>query len=277
MRPDSETDTRNLTPDTSSNGSDMAQIGFLVYGVVAYVLFLLAIVYGIGFVADFDWVPKGINDGPHNTISKAITINVSLLALFAVQHNVMARPWFKRWWTRFVPEPIERSTFVAVASLLLLLLYWQWRPIPEVVWQVDSSILWWVLMGLYWAGWGIVFYSSFLIDHFELFGLKQVWQYFNGRPHASAPFSERSIYRWMRHPLMFGFVVAFWSAPTMTLSRLLFALVSTLWILIAIRIEEHDLADFLGEPYRDYRSRTSMLLPIARRRQSTSSVVSTDN
>ena len=120
----------------------MTRVLYLVYGVVAYLLFLAAIVYGIGFVADFDWVPKGINDGPPTTISTALAVNLSLLALFALQHNVMARPWFKRWWTRFVPEPIERSTFVAAASLLLLLLYWQWRPIPEIVWQVDHSILW---------------------------------------------------------------------------------------------------------------------------------------
>ena len=255
----------------------MARIVFLIYGIVAYLLFLVAIVYGIGFVADFDWVSKGINDGPPTTFATALAVNLSLLGLFAVQHNVMARPWFKRWWTRFVPEPIERSTYVAAASLILLILYWQWRPIREVVWQVDSSSFQWLLLGIYWAGWAIVFYSSFLIDHFELFGLKQVWQHYKGRPHVTAPFSERSIYRWMRHPLMFGFIVAFWSAPTMTLSRLLFALVSTLWILIAIRIEEHDLAEYLGEPYRDYRSRTPMLLPIPRRREATPSVTAADN
>ena len=255
----------------------MARTGFLIYGIVAYLLFLAAFVYAIGFVADYDWVPKGINDGPPTTIAMALAVNLSLLALFAVQHNLMARPWFKRWWTRFVPEPIERSTFVAAASLILLLLYWLWRPIPEVVWHVDNSIAQWLLGGFYWAGWAIVLYSSFLIDHFELFGLKQVWQHYNGRTLVSAPFSERSIYRWMRHPLMFGFIVAFWSAPTMTLSRLLFALVTTLWVLIAIRIEEHDLADALGEPYLDYRSRTSMLLPIPRQRKATPSAVAADN
>ena len=135
----------------------------------------------------------------------------------------------------------------------------------------------WLLLALYWSGWAIVLYSSFVIDHFELFGLKQVWQYYQDRPHVSASFSERSIYRWMRHPLMFGFILAFWSAPTMTLSRLLFALVSTLWILIAIRIEEHDLGELLGDPYRDYRLRTSMLLPIPRRREATPSVMTADN
>jgi protein-S-isoprenylcysteine O-methyltransferase Ste14 len=240
-------------------------------------LFLAAILYGIGFVADFDWVPKGINDGPHRSITIAVAINVALLGLFAVQHNLMARPWFKRWWTRFVPEPIERSTFVAAASLILLLLYWLWQPIPEMVWHVDSSIIRWLVLAIYFAGWAIVLYSSFLIDHFELFGLKQVWQHYQGRPLASAPFSERSIYRLVRHPLMFGFIVAFWAAPTMTLGRLLFAVVTTLWILIAIRIEEHDLGQLLGEPYLNYRSRTSMLLPIPRGRKAIPSAVSADN
>ena len=184
-----------------------------------------------------------------------------LLLLFAVQHNVMARPWFKDWWTQFVPRPIERSTYVAAASLILLLLYWQWRPMPEVVWHVDNAVGRGVLWVLYFAGWAIVFYSSFVIDHFELFGLKQVWLHFMGREPATAPFSERSIYRWVRHPLMLGFIVAFWSAPTMSQGRLLFAVVTTAWILIAIQIEERDLAAFLGEPYRGYRERTPMLVP----------------
>jgi protein-S-isoprenylcysteine O-methyltransferase Ste14 len=192
---------------------------------------------------------------------------VLLLLLFAVQHNVMARPWFKDWWTQFVPRPIERSTYVAAASLLLLLLYWQWRPMPDVVWHVDNSLCRGVLWILYFAGWAIVFYSSFVIDHFELFGLKQVWLHLMGREHRSAPFSERSLYRWVRHPLMLGFLIAFWSAPTMSQGRLLFAVVTTLWILIAIQIEERDIARFLGEPYRQYRERTPMLVPRMRSRR----------
>ncbi len=239
--------------------------GYLVYGIIAYLLFFAAILYGIGFVADLDIVPKGINDGPPTTITTALVINISLLLLFAVQHNVMARRWFKDRWTRLVPQPVERSTYVALASLILLLLYWQWRPIPEVVWNVDNKIGRIVLWFLHFAGWALVFISSFVIDHFELFGLKQVWHHYNGREQASAPFSERWLYRWVRHPLMLGFIIAFWAAPTMTLGRLLFALVNTIWILIAIQIEERDLARFLGEPYRDYRERTPMLLPLPRK------------
>jgi protein-S-isoprenylcysteine O-methyltransferase Ste14 len=242
----------------------MARVWFLAYGIVAYLLFFAAILYGIGFVGDLEVVPKGIDDGPSTTLVTAVIVNLLLLLLFAVQHNVMARPWFKDWWTRFVPPPIERSTYVAVASLILLLLYWQWRPIPDLVWQVDSATGRGVLWFLYFFGWALVFYSSFVIDHFELFGLKQVWRHFRGEENAPAPFSERSLYRWVRHPLMLGFIIAFWSAPTMTLGRLLFAGVTTLWILIAIQIEERDLTQFLGEPYREYRARTSMLVPLAR-------------
>jgi len=236
---------------------------FLLYGIVAYALFLAAIVYGIGFVGDL-WVPKGINDGLPGPIASAVTMDVLLLLLFALQHNVMARRWFKDWWTRFVPRPIERSTYVAVSSLILLFLYWQWRPMPEIVWQFDNRLTQAVLWALYFVGWALVFYSSFVIDHFELFGLKQVWTYYLRQEPRTALFSDRWIYGWVRHPLMLGFIIAFWSAPTMSLGRLLFAVVTTAWILVAIRIEERDLAAFLGEPYRDYQRRTSMLLPMRR-------------
>lgn len=238
------------------------RILFLLYGVVAYALFLVAIVYGIGFVGNI-WVPKGIDDGAQSSLLSAIVVNGSLLLLFAVQHNIMARPWFKEWWTRMVPRPIERSTFVALASLILLLLYWQWRPMPGTVWQVDNRIVAGVLWAVYFLGWGVVFFSSFVIDHFELFGLKQVWMHFLGREPATAAFSERSIYRWVRHPLMLGFILAFWSAATMSQGRLFFSVVTTAWILIAIRIEERDLATYLGSPYSDYRRRTPMLLPLS--------------
>jgi protein-S-isoprenylcysteine O-methyltransferase Ste14 len=191
----------------------------------------------------------------------AIVINLLLLLLFAVQHNVMARPWFKNWWTQCVPRPVERSTYVAAASLILLFLYWQWRPMPDVVWHVENSVGRGALWALYFAGWVTVFASSFVIDHFELFGLRQVWNHFIGRDPAPAPFSERLFYRWVRHPLMLGFIIAFWAAPTMSQGRLLFAAVTTIWIFIAIQIEERDLADFLGEPYLQYRQRTPMLLP----------------
>jgi protein-S-isoprenylcysteine O-methyltransferase Ste14 len=238
----------------------MQRLLYFIYGVLAYFLFFAAILYGIGFVANLG-VPKGIDDGEPTSLSASLALNVSLLLLFAVQHNVMARQWFKDWWTKFVPRPIERSTYVAAASLLLFLLYWQWRPMPEVVWDVDDDFGRGILWVLYFLGWVLVFYSSFVIDHFELFGLKQVWLHLKGREPSTAPFSERSLYRWVRHPLMLGFIVAFWSAPTMSQGRLLFAAVTTIWILIAIQIEERDLAEFLGEPYRHYRERTPMLVP----------------
>jgi protein-S-isoprenylcysteine O-methyltransferase Ste14 len=241
----------------------MTRTLFLLYGLVGYLLFLVAILYGIGFVGNL-WVPKGIDDGDVGPLTTAIVVDVLLLGLFAVQHNVMARPWFKARWTRLVPQPIERATFVAAASLLLLLLYWQWRPIPGVVWQIDNGVVRGVLWAIYFLGWGTVFFSSFLIDHFELFGLKQVWVNWRGEEHASAPFSERSLYRWVRHPLMVGFILAFWAAPTTSWGRLLFAVVTTAWILIAIQIEERDLAGILGEPYRQYRARTPMLIPLPR-------------
>jgi protein-S-isoprenylcysteine O-methyltransferase Ste14 len=238
----------------------MTRFAFLLYGLVAYLLFFAALLYAIGFVGNVV-VPKGIDDGVPTSLGAAVAIDVFLLALFAIQHNVMARPWFKEWWIRFVPQPIERSTFVAISSLLLMLLYWQWRPIPGIAWEFESGLVRGVLWALYIAGWVIVFYSSFVIDHFELFGLKQVYRHFRGLEDETAPFSERSLYRWVRHPLMLGFILAFWSAPTMSWGRLLFAAVTTVWILIAIKIEERDLASFLGEPYVRYRARTPMLVP----------------
>jgi protein-S-isoprenylcysteine O-methyltransferase Ste14 len=244
----------------------MSRVTYLLYGLLAYFLFFAAFLYAIGFVGNLI-VPKGIDGGEAALRSTAIAVNVSLLLLFAVQHNVMARPWFKDWWTQYVPRPVERSTYVAVASLILMLLYWQWRPMPDVVWHVDNPLGRGLLWTIFFAGWAIVLASSFVIDHFELFGLKQVWDNFRGQEPAVAPFSERSLYRWVRHPLMLGFIVAFWSAPTMSQGRLLFAVVTTLWILIAIQIEERDLVQILGEPYRRYRERTPMLLPSFRSRR----------
>ena len=239
----------------------MLRLIYLLYGLIAYVAFVAAFLYAVGFIADWG-VPKGISDGTAAPWTVAVPVDLLLLALFAVQHNVMARPRFKAWWTRFVPQPVERSTFVLVASLLLMVLYWQWRPMPGAVWQVDNPIgrgLLWTLCGL---GWATVLYSSTVIDHFELFGLRQVWMYFHGRQPEPPRFSERSIYRWVRHPLMLGFLVAFWSPPTMTVGGLLFAVVTTSWILLSLRLEERDLERYLGEPYREYRERTPMLIPV---------------
>jgi protein-S-isoprenylcysteine O-methyltransferase Ste14 len=252
---------------------------FLIYGVVAYLLFLVAILYGIAFIGNFaDEIFERIGsldrfifpymiDGPYSPfpIPQAVMINLFLLALFAVQHNVMARRWFKKWWTRLIPQPIERSTFVVAASLILILLYRYWRPIPDDVWNIENSVGRAAVWTLYGFGWLMVFYSSFVIDHFELFGLKQVYRHFRGLPAEITPFKERSLYRWVRHPLMLGFLIAFWAAPTMTMGRLLFALVCTVWIMFSILLEERDLVRYLGEPYRNYRGRTSMILPIPKR------------
>lgn len=238
----------------------MSRVAYLLYGLVAYLLFFAAILYGIGFVANLI-VPKGIDGGELAPLSIAIVVNLLLLLLFAIQHNIMARPWFKDWWTEYVPRPIERSTYVTASSLILLLLYWQWRPMPAIVWHVENSLGRCVLWIFYFTGWALVFASSFAIDHFELVGLRQVWNHFVGREPAPPAFSERFLYHWVRHPLMLGFIIAFWAAPTMSEGRLLFAAVTTIWILIAIQMEERDLAASLGDPYRQYRQRTPMLLP----------------
>jgi protein-S-isoprenylcysteine O-methyltransferase Ste14 len=238
-----------------------------LYGLVTYGLFLLTFLYAIGFVTNLA-VPKSIDTGVEGPIGQAILINVLLLGLFGLQHSVMARPAFKTWWTRIVPKPIERSTFVLATCVVLGLMYWQWRPITVVVWQVDHSAARAVLAGIGALGWVIVLYSTMLIDHFDLFGMRQVMLYLRNRPYTHHPFMERSLYRLIRHPLMLGFLIAFWSTPIMTGGRLLFAIVTTLYVLFAIQIEERDLVRLLGEDYRLYRQRTPMILPwIKGRRQ----------
>jgi protein-S-isoprenylcysteine O-methyltransferase Ste14 len=185
-----------------------------------------------------------------------------LLGLFAIQHSVMARPAFKRWWTRIVPPPIERSTYVLVSSLLLILLYWQWRPVPAAIWSIDNAIGRAVLGALFWAGWAIVLVSTFLIDHFDLFGLRQVWLYSRDKPYTPPAFVERGFYGFVRHPIMLGFIVAFWSTSNMTAGHLLFAVLTTAYACVAIQLEERDTARYLGATYDEYRRRVPMLLPI---------------
>jgi protein-S-isoprenylcysteine O-methyltransferase Ste14 len=235
----------------------------LGYGLLAYAAFLVSILYAIGFVSNVI-VPRSIDSGPAVPLGDAIAVNSLLLAVFAIQHTIMARPAFKAWWKKIVPEAAERSTFVLCAGLLLLLLFWQWRPMTPVVWQVDSRPVRLLLTALSLLGWGVVFYSTFLIDHFDLFGMRQVVLEFLGRPYVPRRFVERGLYRWMRHPLMAGFLVAFWSTGTMTLGHLLFCLLITAYILIGITLEERDLLRTLGEDYRRYRARTPMLLALPR-------------
>jgi len=238
----------------------MTRLLTLAYGVVCYLAFLAVFVYSIGFVGDIV-VPRSVDEGPSASTISALAVNVLLLGLFAVQHSVMARPAFKRWWTRFVPAAVERSTYVLVASAVLALLFWQWRPVPAVVWDVSwqpGRVLLWTL---FWLGWATVLVSTFLINHFDLFGLRQVYLAWRGRTYTALRFRTSMLYRAVRHPLMLGFLVAFWATPTMTAGHLLFAAATTVYILLALQLEERDLTADLGEQYRDYRSRVPMLIP----------------
>jgi protein-S-isoprenylcysteine O-methyltransferase Ste14 len=238
---------------------------YLVYGIISYFVFFAAILYLIGFVGGIV-VPKAIDNGPVEGAAGSAVINSLLFLLFALQHAIMARPWFKKKWTQIVPHAIERSTFVLIASLVLLLLYWQWRPIPGVVWSIENQAGRSLLHGLFAFGWVLVFYSTFCIDHFDLFGLRQVYLSLRKKPYTHPGFARPILYRMVRNPLMLGFVIAFWSAPTMSLGRLLFCGLATLYILAGIRLEERDLSALLGEDYRRYRAQTPMLFPWPRRR-----------
>jgi protein-S-isoprenylcysteine O-methyltransferase Ste14 len=238
------------------------------YGVVSYLFFLVAFCYAIAFVGGIV-VPRTVDHGIDGaSLGVALLINTLLLLLFAIQHSVMARPAFKRWWTRFVPQVIERSTYVLLASLVLLLLYWQWRTIPGVVWQVDQPAARVALWTLYAAGWATVLAATFMINHFELFGLRQVFAAWRGSVSAETGFQATLLYRLVRHPLMLGFLVAFWATPVMTVGHLLFAIGTTGYILIALQLEERDLIAELGDSYRVYRDTVPMLVPGVRKRQS---------
>jgi protein-S-isoprenylcysteine O-methyltransferase Ste14 len=255
--------TTTMSYPTTRLGSRTAaasRAAILLYGVAAYVGFLAVFLYTIGFVGGFV-VPKHIENGRLVDPLSAIFVDVVLLALFALQHSVMARPAFKRWWTQIIPPAAERSTFVLAASALLALIVWQWRPLPGIVWAVQNPIGVALLNALYFFGWGIVLYATVLIDHFELFGLRQSINHFLGRPTEPPQFTERSLYRVVRHPLMLGFLIAFWAAPVMSLGRLLFAAVITAWVLVAIRIEESTLVEVHGEQYESYRRRVPAFLP----------------
>ena len=236
----------------------------LAYGIVSYVVFLVSLLYSIGFVGNLV-VPKTIDSGLAGPASEALLVDVLLLLAFAIPHSVMARAGFKRWWTRVVPESLERSTYVLVSSLLLLLLFWGWRPIPGVVWQTENAIAVAVLWSLFWLGWALVLYSSFAIDHFDLFGLRQVWLRFRGVEYAPVPFEQPWLYTIVRHPLMLGFLLAFWAAPTLTQGHLLFSLATTGYILVGSVLEERDLVKAHGQSYVIYTREVRMLLPIPRR------------
>jgi len=238
----------------------MGKILAFAYGVISYAVFFASFLYAIGFVGDLV-VPKTIDSGVAGPLVPSLAIDALLLGVFAIQHSVMARPAFKAWWTQFVPKAVERSTYVLLASLALVLLFWQWRPLPSVIWTVSAPagvIALWVLCAL---GWLTVLSSTFLINHFDLFGLRQVWAYASGREIPPQDFVTPLFYRVVRHPLYLGFIVAFWAAPTMTLGHLVFAIATTAFILIAIQFEEHDMVTLFGDAYRRYQRRVSMIVP----------------
>lgn len=236
----------------------------LLYGAVTYLLFLATFAYAIGFIGNI-FVPKSVDTGTPAPLAGALIVNLLLLTLFALQHSIMARRSFKRWWTQFVSPAVERSTFVLAATAALALLLWQWVPIPEpVIWRVDSPVLAQVLWGIFWLGWATLLLSTFLLNHFELFGLRQVFARMMDREIPEQEFRTPLLYRYVRHPIYLGFVLAFWATPVMTAGHLLFAIGGTGYILVGIWFEERDLIDQFGDRYRKYRAQVGMLFPSRR-------------
>lgn len=242
----------------------MKRIAVFVYGVLVYAMFLGVFLYLAGFVGNL-LVPTALDGPAQGPLGVALLVNAALVALFGVQHSVMARPWFKRWLTRYIPVAAERSTYVLMTNLALIVLFWQWRPMGGVIWDVQDPVGRGVLYGLFACGWVIVLVTTFLINHFDLFGLRQVWLYLRGRRYTHLGFVTPGPYRYIRHPLYVGWLIAFWATPTMTAAHLVFAAGLTAYIVIAIVYEERDLIAHHGSAYAAYRSRTPMFIPRLRR------------
>ena len=253
------------TIGSSPSASTVGGVVAVLYGTVTYLLFLGTFLYAIAFVGNLP-VPKTVDSGTAGPVVPALLINTLLLGLFAIQHSVMARPAFKRWWTRIVPPSVERTTFVLLASLALLLLYWQWWPMPDVIWSVTHPAAATSLQAIFWLGWAIVLASTFLINHFELFGLQQVFARLLNRPLPAPAFKAPLFYKAVRHPIYLGFLLAFWATPQMSAGHLLFAIATTGYIFIGIWFEERDLIAMFGDQYRRYRAQVSMLIPLPRRK-----------
>lgn len=239
----------------------MAGILVFAYGLICYLIFFATFLYAVGFVGNMV-VPKSVDGPPAESLSQALFINIVLLGIFGLQHSIMARPGFKRAWQRIIPEPIERSTFVLFSSLALILLFWQWRPIDGFAWNIENEALRIVFWAVFFIGWGMVLLSTFLINHFDLFGLRQVYLYLKGSEYQPIGFRTPMLYKLVRHPIMLGFIIAFWATPTMSGGHLLFAVVTTAYILVAIQFEERDIMKVHGPDYEKYRKQVSMILPM---------------
>lgn len=244
----------------------MKKILVLIYGALAYIVFLVAFLYAIGFVGNM-FVPKTIDSIIETSPTKALLINVILLSVFAIQHSVMARPSFKKWLTSIVNPAIERSTYILLSSLALILIYWKWQPITAIVWKVENEVFNYILTGLFFLGWIIVLLSTFMINHFELFGLAQIYDNLKNKQTPNPKFQTNYLYKLVRHPIMLGFLIAFWATPTMTIGHLLFTLVTTIYIFIAVKyLEEKDLRKFIGSKYETYQKEVPMIIPFTKRK-----------
>ena len=245
----------------------MKKILIFLFGIFAYIVFLGAFLYAIGFVGNFI-VPKSIDTGVESSFLQALLVNSLILSVFALQHSIMARPAFKRWWTKIVPKAAERSVYVLLSSLALLLIFWQWQPVKAIVWEVENPTLVLIIQALYFSGWLIILLSSFMINHFHLFGLKQIYDNFKNNPSSNMKFRKVFLYQIVRHPLMFGFLISFWATPLMTMGHFMFTIITSLYIYIAVKfLEERDLRKELGSVYEQYQEEVPMLIPFLKRRK----------